>query len=133
MSADPYRVLVLDEDTGLCARVEWTLRTEGFQVKTTDSPAGVSDTARMFQPHLILLSDTIPNMPLPDLVPLLLRSAPPETLLVVYATSPAESNNSGSRLGSTIVKSDNIDRLGSQLRAILTKALASQAQHDETG
>lgn len=87
MSEGAVRVLVVDDDPTLLSLVERTLRSEGFTVRTTSSPIGVTNVVLEFAPHLVLLDVNIPALSGPSLIAISRRWAPPGTRFVLYSSA----------------------------------------------
>lgn len=123
MAEEAFRILIVDDDPLQLSLVGRTLRGEKFQVMSTDSPLGVTNTVRTFQPHAVLLDVKIPELPGDRLVPLLRRSSP-NTLLILYSASDVDQLR---KLTQTVAadawisKSDDIGRLGRKLKELIVK------------
>jgi DNA-binding response OmpR family regulator len=59
---DAVRVLVVDDDPDQLDMVQRVLKRRGFSVEVSNSPFGVTNRARAFQPHLILVDVNIPAL-----------------------------------------------------------------------
>src|SRR3569832_862143 len=126
MADEAFRILIVDDDPLQLSLVGRTLRGEKFQVMSTDSPLGVTNTVRTFQPHAVLLDVKIPELPGDRLVPLLRRSSP-NTLLILYSASDVDQlRKITAQVGADgwISKSDECLRLGRMLKEFITKDLA---------
>lgn len=129
MSDENFRVMVVDDDPLQLALVGRTLRADGFRVVSSDSTLGVTNTARSFLPHLILLDVRIPELPGDRLVPLLRRTSP-DTLLILYSACDIDQLRRLTAQVSAdgwISKSEEVGRLGKKLRELIVKSLTMKA------
>ena len=61
-SAEPFRVLVVDDDVDLCAFCEVILGRAGMQVQTTSRPEAVLELVRSFRPDAVLTDLYMPGL-----------------------------------------------------------------------
>lgn len=130
MAEENYRIMLVDDEPLQLALVGRTLRADGYRVVSTDSSLGVTNTARSFQPHLMLLDVRIPELSGDRLVPLL-RRITPETLLILYSACDPEQLR---RLASVVAadgwisKSEEIGKLSNRLRELIVKRATVRAR-----
>jgi len=130
MAETSLRILIVDDDHLQLSMVGRALRSEGFTTEVADSAIGVTNTIRSFAPDLVLLDVRIPELPGDRLLPLLRRSAPKGTLLILYSASDRDQLRSlAAQVGADgwISKSDDIFGLGKKLRGLIEKERAKQA------
>jgi DNA-binding response OmpR family regulator len=130
MSDDAYRIMLVDDEPLQLALVGRTLRADGYRVVSTDSSLGVTNTARSFQPHLMLLDVRIPELSGDRLVPLL-RRITPDTLLILYsACDPDQLRRLASLVSADgwISKSDEIGKLSNRLKELIVKKAAARSR-----
>ena len=130
MADEPYRIMLVDDEPLQLALVGRTLRADGYRVVSTDSSLGVTNTARSFQPHLMLLDVRIPELSGDRLVPLL-RRITPETLLILYsACDPEQLRRLASVVGADgwISKSDAIGKLSGRVKELIVKKAAARSR-----
>jgi DNA-binding response OmpR family regulator len=87
MAEDTLRVLVVDDDPLQLELVERTLKFEGFNVMTCESPIGVTNIVRSFLPHIVLLDVDIPALSGDKILSIARKSAPPMTRFVLHSSS----------------------------------------------
>lgn len=130
MTEENYRIMLVDDEPLQLALVGRTLRAEGFRVVSTDSSLGVTNTARSFQPHLMLLDVRIPELSGDRLVPLIRRIAP-DTLLILYSACDPDHLRRLATLVSAdgwISKSEEIGKLSKRLKEIIAKGAAAKSR-----
>ena len=59
--SDRLRLLVIDDDTGVCATLEDAAGHLGFKAKSVSDPGKIDEVYRTFQPAVILLDLTMPK------------------------------------------------------------------------
>ena len=59
--ADKQRLLVIDDDPGVCEFLEDAARSLGFDVRSVSNPKQVDDLYRSFRPGVIVLGLVMPN------------------------------------------------------------------------
>lgn len=64
--ADPYRVLIVDDDQVLASLYELTLKRAGFEVKTLSSADNIVDILHEFSPELIFMDVQMPDCSGPE-------------------------------------------------------------------
>jgi two-component system OmpR family response regulator len=62
MSADPNRVLVVDDEANIVDVITMALRFQGFSVESAHSGADALASVASFKPHLIVLDVMLPDM-----------------------------------------------------------------------
>jgi DNA-binding response OmpR family regulator len=87
MAEDTLRVLVVDDDPLQLELVERTLKFEGFNVMTCESPIGVTNIVRSFLPHIVLMDVDIPALSGDKILSIARKSAPPMTRFVLHSSS----------------------------------------------
>jgi len=65
--AEPYRVLVIDDDIGVAEFVSAVLREAGMIVETMTDPSGILDSMDSFAPELVLIDLYMPNCTGPEI------------------------------------------------------------------
>jgi DNA-binding response OmpR family regulator len=130
MADEPYRIMIVDDEPLQLALVGRTLRADGYRVVSTDSSLGVTNTARTFQPHLMLIDVRIPELSGDKLVPLLRRNTP-ETLLILYSACDQDQLRRLTSLVSAdgwISKSEEIGKLSNRLKELIVKKAAAKSR-----
>ncbi|MBX3229288.1 MAG: response regulator [Labilithrix sp.] len=87
MAEDSLRVLVVDDDAMQLELLERTLKGEGFDVMTCESPIGVTNIVRSFVPHVVLMDVDIPALSGDRILFIARKSAPPMTRFVLHSSS----------------------------------------------
>jgi DNA-binding response OmpR family regulator len=87
MSEAPVRVLVVDDDPTHLSLVERTLRGDGFEVRTSASPLGVTNVIVEFAPQLVLLDVNIPALSGTSLIAISRRWAKANTRFVLFSSA----------------------------------------------
>lgn len=87
MAEDTLRVLIVDDDALQLELVERTLKSEGFEVMTCESPIGVTAIVRSFLPHIVLMDVDIPALSGDKILAIARKSAPPMTRFVLHSSS----------------------------------------------
>ena len=57
----PIRILVVDDDAGICDLLETVLKRDGYEVKTLSDPTSVDAEIRVGKYHLVLLDLMMPR------------------------------------------------------------------------
>jgi DNA-binding NtrC family response regulator len=57
----PIRILVVDDDAGICDLLETVLKRDGYEVKTLSDPTAVENEIRAGKYHLVLLDLMMPR------------------------------------------------------------------------
>ncbi|MGB1012971.1 MAG: response regulator [Nannocystaceae bacterium] len=91
MIDQPVRILVVDDDTEQLSMLSRVLERKGFLVETVNSPFGVSNKARSFKPHIILLDVHIPALSGDRLIGLIRKNTNLEnTRMVLFSACDAD-------------------------------------------
>jgi DNA-binding response OmpR family regulator len=126
--AENYRILQIEDDPLQVSLVGRALRAEGFEVQSADSALGVTNMARSFEPHLVLLDVRIPELSGDRLVVLLRKIVPKGTLLVLFSamdTDQLRKLATACAADGWISKNDEFSQLGTKLRALIEQARPS--------
>jgi two-component system, OmpR family, response regulator len=62
MSAEPNRVLVVDDEPNIVDVISMALRFQGFAVESAQTGAAALAAVATFKPHLIVLDVMLPDM-----------------------------------------------------------------------
>ena len=87
MAEETLRVLIVDDDPLQLELVQRTLKSEGFDVMTCESPIGVTNIVRSFVPHIVLMDVDIPALSGDKILSIARKSAPPMTRFVLHSSS----------------------------------------------
>jgi two-component system OmpR family response regulator len=80
-----YRVLIVDDDAVHLEIASRTLRGQGFEVTTSQSAIGVTNSVRAFKPHVVLVDVNIPEMSGDKVVELVRRLSQGSSRYVLYS------------------------------------------------
>ena len=123
MSNDPIRVMVVDDDPDQLDMVARVLKRRGFVVETSNSPFGVTNKARAFDPHLILVDVNIPALSGDQLIGLIRKNTSLDhTRMILFsAMDEAELRKLAKQVGAdgSIQKNFNGDYLSRKIKAVL--------------
>ncbi len=123
MTNDPIRVMVVDDDPDQLDMVARVLKRRGFVVETSNSPFGVTNKARAFDPHLILVDVNIPALSGDQLIGLIRKNTSLDhTRMILFsAMDEAELRKLAKQVGAdgSIQKNFNGDYLSRKIKAVL--------------
>ncbi len=123
MTKDPIRVMVVDDDPDQLDMVARVLKRRGFVVETSNSPFGVTNKARAFDPHLILVDVNIPALSGDQLIGLIRKNTSLDhTRMILFsAMDEAELRKLAKQVGAdgSIQKNFNGDYLSRKIKAVL--------------
>lgn len=98
MTGNPVRVLVVDDDPDQTEMVARVLTRRGFVVEAANSPFGVSNKARSFNPDLIILDVNIPALSGDQLVGLIRKNSQLDnTRIILFSAMDEDEETSDSR------------------------------------
>ncbi|MCA9690474.1 MAG: response regulator [Myxococcales bacterium] len=123
MTGNPVRVLVVDDDPDQTEMVARVLTRRGFVVEAANSPFGVSNKARSFNPDLIILDVNIPALSGDQLVGLIRKNSQLDNTRIILfsAMDEDELQRLARQVGADgcIQKNFNGDYLAKKIRAVL--------------
>ncbi|MCA9718660.1 MAG: response regulator [Myxococcales bacterium] len=123
MTKDAIRVMVVDDDPDQLDMVARVLKRRGFVVETANSPFGVTNKARAFDPHLILVDVNIPALSGDQLIGLIRKNASLDhTRMILFsAMDEVELRKLAKQVGAdgSIQKNFNGDYLSRKIKAVL--------------
>jgi two-component system, OmpR family, response regulator len=118
------RILIIDDDPRVLDLGGRLLKRAGYEVHCLDSPIGATNVGRTVEPDIVLVDLNLPGCPGDALVPLLRRSVPKHTRILLFSSSDeCELRAIASRVGAD--GSVHKSKLGSSFAQELRSALGA--------
>ncbi len=128
-----YRILLVEDESGLAESIRYALETEGYDVAiAADGPSGL-ELSRTLDPDLVLLDLMLPGMSGLDLCRLIRRSSDAPIIILTAKDSEAD-KVAGLELGADdyMTKPFSIRELNARIRAQLRRATKTGVLEDST-
>jgi DNA-binding response OmpR family regulator len=121
------KILVVDDEPTLLATLEYSLRQDNFDVKTAADGEHALDTARAFNPDLVILDLMLPGMSGLDVCRLLRKESQVPVLMLTAKDSEVD-KVVGLEIGADdyVTKPYSIPELMARVRALLRRSSGAQ-------
>ena len=122
-TADPARVLVVDDEESITQLVSTVLRYEGFQVETAGDGGAAVKLARAFQPDIVVLDVMLPDLDGFEVYRRLANGSARVPVLFLTARDSTEDRVHGLTLGADdyVGKPFSLEELVARVRAVLRR------------
>jgi two-component system OmpR family response regulator len=128
-NAEPFRVLVVDDEPNIVAFLRLGLKYEGFSVAVAeDGPSALREVDR-FKPHLVILDLTLPGLDGLD-VAARLRQDPDLLIIMLTARDQVPDRIAGLQAGGDdyVVKPFDFEELLARIRAVTRRRLPATSE-----
>ncbi len=107
------RILIVDDEPGFSSMLRLTLETQGYyEVQTENSASAARQTARFFDPDLIILDIMMPELDGAELAAAMKEDRLLREVPILFMTALVSGNECGTRGGQTYLsKNVPVDRL----------------------
>src|SRR5213595_288667 len=129
-TADPHRVLVVDDEPNIVDVISMALRFQGFDVESANTGSQALAAVAAFRPHLILLDVMLPDMEGFDVANSLGAQRSRVPIIFLTARDATEDKIRGLTLGGDdyVTKPFSLEELVARIRTILRRAGLAEAE-----